>query len=72
MIGKELAMITVYEDFNLGFRIKWNQDCAFQVWQEDQEVDYFSFMEPAPLTLSMAIDKAKGYCEMVHYEMMEN
>ena len=57
-------MITVYEDFNLGFRIKWNQDCAFQVWHEDQEVDYFSFMEPFPLTLSMAIDEAKRYCRI--------
>lgn len=64
-------MITVYEDFDLGFRVKWNQSCTFQVWQGNTEVDCYTVMNPVPLTIAQAIDKAKLYCEMVHYEMME-
>lgn len=63
-------MITVYEDDDLGFRVKWNQDTAFQVWHEDQEVDYFSTMEQ--VGLSDAINLAMDYCKRTHRFLMES
>ena len=63
-------MITVYEDDDLGFRVKWNQNTAFQVWHGDQEVDYFSTMEQ--VTLPGAINLAMDYCKRTHGFLMES
>ena len=67
-------MITIYEDIFLSFKVKWDQDSRFLVFQDyidgsSIEVDSFEVETSAPMMFSDASLKAKEYCDMIRGEL---
>jgi len=59
-------MITIHEDMNQGFRVKWDQMSEFKAYFDYEEIDSWSV--EYIMTLSEAINEARRWCDMMRRE----